>query len=340
MAQSSPLVLTEPFAGGGSLVGGGLWLKAGAMRSDAAPLACPVHPAWRRRMPGLAMALSSVIHGGGLAVLIWAMASPSPVGHPSSFPAVSLTWVAPRAAAPSVPVPAEMSVQAETPAPGSFSETGTEGDAEGVPDIVPRVAPPLLRSDADGKAEAVPSVQAPKPSPRIIPEKKKTPVRAAAAPKARDVPSPAVRPVLPPPQPQPQTDLAASSSSQSVSRPALLTSSESAGPAAGPLSSPVTSGTSLPRGEEGVPVIREARYLEPPSPPEYPRRAVQLGLEGTVLVRALVEGGGVPRTVRIMTSSGVDSLDHAAVKAVSGWKFAVSDAGRLWVEIPVRFRLR
>lgn len=273
------------------------------------PLTCPLPGDRRGRNPRITTAtalLSLLLHG---AAGLWLLQdSPLPSGAsapPPVVPAVSLLWVPPVAA----------------PAPVS-SAPSAPPEPVPVPDrTAPVDAPPVLSAPAGG-------AEVPPPAPVQMP---RPPVKAAVKPAPR--PAPARLPAPNPPAPVVQERAPVPSAV-----PAPVSSPVSS--SAPPVSSPAPAEPSLLRGEEGIPVSRDARYLEPPTPPEYPRRAVQLGLEGTVLVRALVEGGGVPRTVRIVTGSGVDSLDAAAVRAVSGWKFAVSDHGSLWVEIPVHFRLR
>ena len=79
-------------------------------------------------------------------------------------------------------------------------------------------------------------------------------------------------------------------------------------------------------------------------PPPYPRVARRRGLEGTVLLRVLVDDHGRPARVRLVRSSGRRILDRAAVRAVRAWRFVPGQrAGRpaaMWVEVPVSFRLR
>lgn len=104
----------------------------------------------------------------------------------------------------------------------------------------------------------------------------------------------------------------------------------------------------------GAPVARAAatdspilvtapRYRRPPRPPDYPPQAIDLGLVGTVLVRALVSPEGDTRETRVWRSSGHALLDAAAVTAVRRWAFEPArEGGRAvsaWVEVPVHFRL-
>lgn len=76
--------------------------------------------------------------------------------------------------------------------------------------------------------------------------------------------------------------------------------------------------------------------------PEYPEIARQSGLQGTVMVRALVGTDGRVRKVEVEAS--VPILDEAAVAAVRQWVFKPALSGnrpvKVWVRVPVRFRLQ
>ncbi len=93
----------------------------------------------------------------------------------------------------------------------------------------------------------------------------------------------------------------------------------------------------------GPPLITAPRFRRAPQPPEYPARAVELDLTGTVVIRALLNPEGDPRDVRVHRSSGQNLLDSAAAAAVRRWAFepASRDGQRIeaWVEVPVHFRL-
>ncbi|MFN3450399.1 MAG: TonB family protein, partial [Roseococcus sp.] len=95
--------------------------------------------------------------------------------------------------------------------------------------------------------------------------------------------------------------------------------------------------------QEAPILVTSPRYRRPPRPPEYPPRALDLGLSGTVLVRALVSPEGETQETRIWRSSGHALLDAAAVAAVRRWAFEPARSGGrpvpAWVEVPVHFRL-
>lgn len=106
------------------------------------------------------------------------------------------------------------------------------------------------------------------------------------------------------------------------------------------------SAASLPRQDESEePVVtRHVRFMAPPSAPSYPSRAVDQGMEGEVIVRALVRKPGRPAAVVIHASSGYRLLDEAARTAVERWQFMpFAVDGRemtAWVEIPIPFTLQ
>ena len=84
-------------------------------------------------------------------------------------------------------------------------------------------------------------------------------------------------------------------------------------------------------------------YLSPPTPPLYPAAARRLHIEGTVVVRALVERPGPPSEVTLWRSSGESLLDRSALDAVRGWRFRPmirgGDSVAAWVEVPVTFSI-
>lgn len=75
--------------------------------------------------------------------------------------------------------------------------------------------------------------------------------------------------------------------------------------------------------------------------PVYPELAREAGVEGTVVVLALVDLDGRVRDT--VLKSSVPMLDEAARTAVRQWRFTPAltnrHAVRVWVAVPVRFRL-
>lgn len=86
------------------------------------------------------------------------------------------------------------------------------------------------------------------------------------------------------------------------------------------------------------------RFRHPPTPPVYPRRAIELNQQGEALVRVRLDPDGTAVEILLWRGSGFALLDKAALAAVRGWHFhpAMRDGRPVaaWVEIPVRFHLR
>jgi protein TonB len=95
-------------------------------------------------------------------------------------------------------------------------------------------------------------------------------------------------------------------------------------------------------GAEGLVQARPQYRANPPPP--YPPDARRKRQEGVVLMMVQVTAAGQAGEVKVQRSSGYESLDAAAVKAVRRWRF---EPARRWgqpeesrVEVPVRFVLR
>lgn len=90
-------------------------------------------------------------------------------------------------------------------------------------------------------------------------------------------------------------------------------------------------------------VRTSVRYRDSLRPP-YPKRAREMGWQGTVLLRVEVKGDGTVGEVSIRRSSNHAILDEAAQTAVAGWRFApLMDGGfsmSTIVDVPVRFDLK
>ena len=86
----------------------------------------------------------------------------------------------------------------------------------------------------------------------------------------------------------------------------------------------------------------DVAYLHNPKP-AYPPMARKLGIEGTVTLRILVSAEGATEQSRIITSSGTEALDAAAMEAVQRWRFVPARDGRVaiahWVDVPISFKL-
>lgn len=90
-------------------------------------------------------------------------------------------------------------------------------------------------------------------------------------------------------------------------------------------------------------VSREPAFLDPPRQPSYPAQARRRNQQGTVLVEVRLDERGAQRELKVVRSSGVESLDRAALEAVAGWRFRPEtldgQAVPSRVQIPIRFAL-
>ena len=64
-------------------------------------------------------------------------------------------------------------------------------------------------------------------------------------------------------------------------------------------------------------------------PPVHPRLAKELGWEGTVVVKFLVQTTGLPSQVTVKKSSGYPILDKAATDAIRQWRFKPAMDGNI-----------
>ncbi len=101
--------------------------------------------------------------------------------------------------------------------------------------------------------------------------------------------------------------------------------------------------------EVEIPVVPYWKVEEKPKPiyipkPPYPERARQAGIEGQVVVKALLDIDGSVMEVEILKSSGNEALDEAALSAARMAKFTPArqreNPVRVWVSIPFNFSLR
>ena len=78
--------------------------------------------------------------------------------------------------------------------------------------------------------------------------------------------------------------------------------------------------------------IRPARPTYVPEP-EYPAKEHHTGHQGTVILRVLVDSGGVPHDVSVARSLS-PAFDESAIRAVSNWRF--SPASKYGKPIPMQ----
>jgi protein TonB len=89
-------------------------------------------------------------------------------------------------------------------------------------------------------------------------------------------------------------------------------------------------------------VMARPLYRKSP-PPKYPRRARRKGYEGIVMLEVLVDESGRVKDLKVAKSSGFKILDKSALATVKKWRFEPGTrngkATRMWVSIPIRFKL-
>lgn len=170
------------------------------------------------------------------------------------------------------------------------------------------------------KAKPEPKLEKPKPKPRPKAFKPQ-PVVATQRQTAAEINVPVEEPVI-----EKETTEASA-----PTQPAPAISSAS------PTNSPAESEqrpTSLPS--------LNADYLNNP-PPSYPPQSRELGEQGKVLLRVLVNADGDVEQVNLRKSSGYQRLDQAAQDSVKQWRFVPAKRGdqavTAWVVVPISFSL-
>jgi len=195
-------------------------------------------------------------------------------------------------------------------------------------------APPSAPSPAEAAETPAPEAQ---PTPDVMPEPAPTP--EPVAPVMQQAPAPTPVPAqeeavnsAPTPEPHHETG-----KPHPAYRKKSAASSTSPRPVVGPTGSGSNGG-----GAEGTTRSASPRYRSNPRP-EYPSDALRMRQEGVVMLNVQVSADGRASSVSLKRSSGVPSLDDAALEAVRRWTFEPAmQAGfpvASQVEVPVRFRL-
>lgn len=190
----------------------------------------------------------------------------------------------------------------------------------------------LLPSSA--ASQPTPAVPRPVTRPAASP-KREMPAKPTPPRNTLPNPSPAPTPTpLPAPAPlisEQPAETAPPDSANSVADPAPL-----------PKSSLATKSEAAADAAPDTPPEFSAAYLNNPAPP-YPARAQRMRQQGTVQLRVHVNADGSPIEVQLFASSGVPSLDEAAMSAVRRWRFVPAKRGNApvsaWVKVPVAFKL-
>jgi protein TonB len=199
--------------------------------------------------------------------------------------------------------------------------------------------PPGKRPDSVFVSEN-PVVRATPPKPVKVVERKVTTIRVAVKPAA---------PVAL--QPEPKAAELPAQEPQGIAEPESSTD-DSVPDEGSPLPAqaadgrlPIASAPSAASRQPATPpVLQEAtpEYDKNPAP-EYPRRARQLGFEGTVVLNVRINQKGGVEDVKIAVSSGYSLLDQSALRSVKAWLFKPAQRGyqpvAAWVQVPVRYTL-
>lgn len=107
---------------------------------------------------------------------------------------------------------------------------------------------------------------------------------------------------------------------------------------------PVPPTIAPPAQPDGSAAPVEATLAYRAVPLKYPPVALRQHLEGTVILKVLVDENGTPQDVTVEQSSGSALLDRSAREQVlHGWKFQPANVGgrnvRAWARVPVTFNI-
>lgn len=129
-----------------------------------------------------------------------------------------------------------------------------------------------------------------------------------------------------------------------IATPPVMPSTE--GHVAAPLTStPTLNPTSTIQGPSTPAIPIEASLAYRSAPLQFPVQALRQHMQGTVLLRVLVDESGKPVDVQIEHGSGHALLDRSAREQVlASWRFQPAlvngHAVRAWARVPVSFALR
>jgi protein TonB len=286
-------------------------------------------PPRKRRLLGAGLLGSVALHGAAAAMVAAALAWRTVPAPPGSAPALQVVWLPPAEVAPAIATPAEaMPGTASDPAPlGPAMTEGIEPEdalATQVHALHSPVAPSAPTSLPPLPIPEMDSAELPADPTALFATQPSQQMASLAVPQLAPMQEAALPlpPPLPPPAPRPR----AATPAPAPARPAAFAAPP---PSAAPAAIPVVSGA--------------PRFRRPPTPPAYPDRMREAGIEGTALLRLRVAADGTTREIRLLRSAGHRLLDEAAEAAARRWEIAPAlrdgTAIEAWVEVPVRFRL-
>lgn len=202
----------------------------------------------------------------------------------------------------------------------------------------PPPPPPLAGAPgATGSVAEVPAVVEP-PRPLVVPPKEKPKPRVQPQPK----PKPVVEARREPPKPQPVE-------AAPVEVQAGQTAGAAAGAAAGVVGGVAGGQAGGVVGGRGSGPVPAGQVAHPPTvvarvDPQYPRPARLAGIEGRVVLEAILDTQGrIGTDIKVVRS--IPQLDDAAVTALRRWRFKPArnergEAVAVILEVPIRFVLR
>ena len=221
------------------------------------------------------------------------------------------------------------------PKPTAAIEPAVAPAVPPVPLLEPQVqAAPKPQPQPKAEVQPEPKAQA-EPKPQVTPEPQAQPAPVAKPPvqEARKEQPQAAQPtaVAQPEQTTaaPEADAAPKHQAASAITARDAQQTQSAPAAAQPATQEVTS--------------TQPRFARPPSPPHYPAQAKRRQQQGTVWVEVRLDRRGQLVAVQVLRSSGVSSLDQAALAAVRRWQFLPEQRGGVGVpsrvHIPIEFAI-
>jgi protein TonB len=213
----------------------------------------------------------------------------------------------------------------------SFAQAG-EAHAEALPLVVQLVSleaapsPAVAPLSATPVAHQAPAEPAAEPEPLVQVASTQAKTLALKKPSAPLKPSPQLTHAAPRPVP-----IAAPAAS---AQPAATNLSAKAAPAVA---------VAVPSAAKQEILSFKPAFHAPPAPPRYPAQARRRNQQGVVMIEVRLDEHGTQRELKLLRSSGVDSLDQAALDAVAVWRFQaeVRDGQKVpsRVQIPIQFAL-
>lgn len=88
--------------------------------------------------------------------------------------------------------------------------------------------------------------------------------------------------------------------------------------------------------------VSQPEFATPPTQPHYPRLARKKGFEGITTLEVLFDQAGKQLSLKLISSSGFNLLDKAALEAVKKWRFSAPSEQTAYtykVRVPIKFSL-